>query len=285
MPTTQRPHLAALLADDPALDTNVPNVARIYDYLLGGKDNWHADREAADALVRLLPDLRDAVRDNRAFLRRAVGAVAEQGINQFIDIGSGLPTRDNVHQVAQHVRPDARVMYVDHDSVVAAHARALLASDAVTGVLHADVRDIAFILDHPDVRALIDFERPIAVVMVALMHFLSEADDPAAIIDTLWQALPPGSVLIFTHACTDGLENDTVSAATRVYANSTAPITARSSREILALFGERWAWQEPGLIPVRDWRPEPDPIPVPPSKTSFVGGVAIPQCARARQAA
>ncbi|TMR22452.1 SAM-dependent methyltransferase [Nonomuraea turkmeniaca] len=272
--------------EERALDPTVPNVARMYDYFLGGKNHWPADRDAAEQLLKVAPWVRDAALSNRAFLGRAVEAVAASGVRQFIDIGSGLPTQNNVHEVAQRVQPDAPVVYVDIDPVVLVHARAILADNAHTEVVQADVRNIDAILDHPDVRRLIDFGEPIAVVMVALLHFLADADDPAAIVDTLEEALPPRSVLIFSHACTDGLEEGTVKEATAVYSGATATMTARSSADIHALFGDKWTWHEPGLVPVHDWRLDPDDKALLPKMAAhFLGGVAIPRRYQQREAA
>ncbi|MEV4116811.1 SAM-dependent methyltransferase [Nonomuraea sp. NPDC049695] len=271
--------------EERALDPTVPNVARMYDYLLGGKNHWPADREAAEQLLKVAPWVREAARSNRAFLGRAVEAVAADGVRQFIDIGSGLPTQKNVHEVAQRIQPGASVVYVDIDPVVLVHARAILAENAHTQVVQADVRDIDVILDHPDVRRRIDFEQPIAVVMVALLHFLADADDPTAIMDTLQAALPPGSALIFSHACTDGLEERTVKEATAVYSGATATMTARSSGGIRGLFGDEWTWREPGLVPVHQWRLDPDDKALlPEMAANFLGGVATPRRYQPREA-
>ncbi|MFI6497201.1 SAM-dependent methyltransferase [Nonomuraea typhae] len=259
-----------------ALNPAVPNAARIYDYFLGGKDNFPVDREAAEKLEQVLPWARCAVRDNRDYLERAVAVAAlEYGVRQFIDIGSGLPTERNVHEVVQEIHPDAAVVYSDNDSVVASHARALLATQATVAFAAGDVRDIDGLLRQPEVTSLIDFEQPVAVVMVALLHFVLDEHHPEAILTTLSGRLPPGSVLAFSHACTAGIPAATVARATRIYDSASAPMRARSMEEIRALFGPEWVWQAPGLVFVRDWRPAADPALLPPSEMHFAGGIAV----------
>ncbi|GAA1613142.1 SAM-dependent methyltransferase [Nonomuraea maheshkhaliensis] len=268
------------------VDPITPNVARMYDYLLGGKNHWPADREAAEQLLKVAPWGREAARSNRVFLGRAVEAVTADGVRLFIDIGSGLPTQDNVHEVAQRVQPGASVVYVDIDPVVHVHARPILTGNDSTRVVQADVRDIDAIPDHPDVRKLIDFEQPIAVVMGALLHLLTDADDPADILDTLQEALPPGSALIFSYACTDDLEEGTIKEATSVYSGAAATMTARSSAGFRRLVGDEWTWREPGLVPVRGGRLDlDDKALLPDMAANFFGGVALPRRYQQREAA
>src|SRR5258707_2823988 len=178
-----------------------PTPARMYDYFLGGKDNFEVDREAAKkvdaALGRTMTH--DIVWENRRFLQRATRWLADSGVDQFLDVGTGLPTQGNVHEIAQHVNPDARVVYVDNDPIVLAHGRALLATNQTTTVITADVRSPREILDHPGTRALIDFSRPVALLVIALMHFITDEDDPAGLLATLVDGLAPGSYLALSH--------------------------------------------------------------------------------------
>jgi hypothetical protein len=182
------------------VDVSVPNVARIYDYLLGGKDNFAADREAAGLALRAVPQMRSLALENRRFMIRAVRFCARAGIRQFIDIGAGLPTQDNVHQVAQRADPGAHVVYADNDAVVVSHGRALLAEDRRTAVIQGDLLQPEEILDHPDLRALIDLDQPVALLLVALLHFIPVESGPDESVARLRDALPPGSYLIVSHS-------------------------------------------------------------------------------------
>jgi S-adenosyl methyltransferase len=177
------------------VDTTKPNIARMYDYLLGGKDNFAADREIAEISLRIMPDSRKGPRSNRAFLRRVVRYLtAAAGIRQFLDLGSGLPTRGNVHEIAQEIAPTARVVYVDNDPVVLTHSRALLAGNH-TAVVTADIREPESILKHPAVRGLIDFDRPVGLLMFAILHHVNDTEDPGGIAATFREAMPSGSHL------------------------------------------------------------------------------------------
>lgn len=246
-------------SDDPApgvtVGTDTPNIARVYDALLGGKDNLAADRLAADRIARAAPHAVAAVRHNRAFLRRAVRHLALTGIDQFLDLGSGLPTARNVHTVAAEVTPGARVIYVDNDPVVLAHARALLADDRHTFTLDADLRAPRIILDHELVRTHLDLTRPVAVLMVAVLHFLPDSDDPAGIVATFRDALAPGSCLALTHATED--EDVDRGARTRAgaaeYSRTTAPVMLRTREQVTGLFeGFRLVADDPTAVDT--WR-------------------------------
>ena len=172
------------------INTSVPNPARIYDYLLGGKDNFPADREVAEQLLAIAPVAHDVVEDNRAFLRRAVRVLTrEAGIRQFIDLGSGLPTQGNVHEIVQAIAPDARVVYVDNDAMVVTHGRALLAGDN-TVAIQADLREPEVILGHPEVRELIDFDQPVALLLMAILHFIPDEQDPWGIVARFRRSCP-----------------------------------------------------------------------------------------------
>jgi O-methyltransferase involved in polyketide biosynthesis len=230
-----------------------PNVARIYDSYLGGKDNFAADREIAVRVAEAQPLVVAGVRANRAFLRRAIAFLAEQGIGQFLDLGSGLPTRDNVHQVAGRVNPEVRTVYVDNDPVVLVHARALLADSPRTIVVEGDLREPDKILADADVRAHLDFTRPVAVVMCAILHFIEQ--DPAGIVRAFTGAMVPGSALLVSHVVDDG--DDAVSAATRkgaaIYAETTAPFVLRTREQVVAWF-EGFTLVPPGLVDADAWR-------------------------------
>lgn len=235
-------------------DPNVPNIARMYDYYLGGKDHYTADRAAADDAIKADPTLVTLIRENRAFLGRAVRYLAEQGIDQFLDIGTGLPTQQNVHQIAQSVNPDARVAYVDYDGQVVAHGRALLADSAGTRMIVGDVRDTRAILENAEIRRLLDFGRPIALLLVATLHFIPDEDDPQGIMAELRDALPSGSHLVLTHASADGVP-DVVAKVVEVYKRTNAPGTPRTREQVTALFGD-FELLDPGLVWAPLWRPE-----------------------------
>jgi SAM-dependent methyltransferase len=239
------------IGDDPGR----PNVARVYDALLGGKDNFAADRLIAARLAEVQPLAVAGVRSNRAFLRRAIAYLAEQGIRQFLDVGSGLPTGQNVHEVAGRVNPEVRTVYVDRDPIVLVHARALLADSPRTIVVEGDVREPDKILAHPDVRAHLDYARPLAVVMCAILHFVGDDEDPARIVRTFRDVLAPGSALVVSHVVDDG--DDAVSAASRegaaIYSQTTAPFTLRPRERVAAWF-DGFRLVPPGLVDADTWR-------------------------------
>ncbi|GII32279.1 SAM-dependent methyltransferase [Planotetraspora mira] len=236
-------------------DPTTPNIARLYDYYLGGKDNFAADREAAERILAVAPELRLAARENRAFLGRAVRFLAESGITQFLDIGTGLPTQGNVHEVAAEVIDDARVVYVDKDPVVLGHARALLAgAGGTTTVVEGDLRRPEEILNHEDVVKAIDFGKPVGLLLVAIMHFIPDGDDPARILTTLRDALPPGSFLVLSHGTRDA-RPAAVTAGTQVYQGATSPLVLRTRDEIGTLF-DGFDLVEPGLVWLPEWRPD-----------------------------
>ncbi len=251
----------------------IPNVARIYDYFLGGKDNFAADRAAAAKIAEAAPHVVRRTRENRAFLGRAVRFLANAGVRQFLDIGTGLPTQDNVHQVAQRLIPDARVAYVDNDPVVLIHARALLATDPRTIVIEADMREPEKILHQVTANEFIDLDQPVAVLMVAILHFLSDIDRPAEIVATFREHIAPGSYLVISHATAGDMSPQNLTQAVQTYATtSTGSITPRSQEQIRSFF-EGLELQEPGLVPVAQWRPE-GITPAPTSGPSFLGGIA-----------
>jgi SAM-dependent methyltransferase len=242
----------------PAFDTRVPNVARMYDFMLGGKDNYASDREAVAKLTEMAPEAPFRARLNRAFLGRAVRYVAGQGIRQFLDVGAGLPTQENVHQVAQAVAPDARTVYADNDPVVLAHARALLAGDRQTAVAAGDVRDPAGILGAPPTVALLDLARPVCVLLVAILHFIPDSDGPARLAAAFADAMAPGSYLILSHATMDGAppqEAARLSDAEAVYHRATAPLIMRDRGQVARLL-DGFSLVEPGLVHITSWRPD-----------------------------
>ena len=232
--------------------TDEPSPARIYDYWLGGKNNYPVDRDVAETILALAPATRDSIQENRAFLRRAVQYVAEQGVDQFLDIGCGLPFSPNVDEVAQSVVPDARVVYVDSDPIVRAHAQAMMASTdpAHIAVLHADLREPRQILDHPDTRRVLDFDKPVGILLVALLHFIQDGDDPARLIATLLRDFPAGSYLVISHGTPD-FNPAGVQEAKESY-RSTSSFVPRTGPAIEKLFNGL-PLVEPGLVPIAQW--------------------------------
>ncbi|KAB2374160.1 SAM-dependent methyltransferase [Actinomadura montaniterrae] len=235
------------------VDMTTPSVARMYDYFLGGKDNYECDRVAAQEVVRALPTVEGVARANRAFLQRAVRFVAESGIDQFLDLGTGLPTQGNVHEVARAVRPGARVAYVDNDPLVAAHARALVDADERTAVVQADLRVPAEVLDDPQVRELIDFGRPVCVLFVAVLHFVPDERDPAGIVRRFTEAVPPGSHVILSHAAVEERRNVNVGETYRSQ-SANAALIARTREQVAGLL-DGLTILEPGVVPLHEWRP------------------------------
>ena len=256
------------------IDTTTPHPARIYNALLGGKDNYAPDREAARQVLKAAPEARDSARSNREFLQRAVRfLVGEAGIRQIIDIGTGIPSAGNVHQVAGQIAPDTRVAYVDNDPIVHVHANALLTGTGTTSIVLADLRDPRAILAHPSVGALVDFGQPVALLLVAITHFLTDQDDPARIISVFREALPPGSYLALSHATGD-FRPDAAQDAAAVYDRATSAVTLRSHTQVAALF-RGWDLVEPGLVQVPLWRPDgKPPRPKELARAWVYGGVA-----------
>lgn len=232
----------------PGINPHIPSVARMYDYYLGGKDNFASDREAAEKVLAIVPATREAARENRAFMQRAVRFLASQGITQFLDIGTGLPTQGNVHEVAG---PEARVVYADNDPIVLAHARALLTgSEVEVEVVQGDLRLPEAIID---AQKLIDFSQPVAVLVVAVLHFIQDADDPARIMDRIKERMAPGSYLVLSHAVPN-LPQEAGNIST-VYKAAPSGIRLRTRAEISPLL-DGLELLEPGLVNVAEWRPE-----------------------------
>lgn len=249
---------SATLAESRALNPTVPNVARMYDFMLGGKENYASDRHAVGKLAEMAPQAPLNARQNRAFLGRAVRFVVSQGVTQFLDVGAGLPTQENVHEVAQAIAPAARTVYVDNDPVVLSHARALLSEDARAEVVAGDVKDPASILGDPRVRALLDFDLPVCVLLVAILHFVPDAANPAGIVAAFRDAVAPGSYLILSHATMDGAppqEASRTADAKSVYDQATAQLTMRDPAQVSRLL-DGFSLVAPGLVHVTDWRPD-----------------------------
>ncbi|GGS81398.1 hypothetical protein GCM10010286_02440 [Streptomyces toxytricini] len=240
----------------PGIDISVPSVSRIYDYYLGGSHNFEVDRQAARRAMEFMPGLPKIMQANRAFMRRAVRHAVAQGVTQFLDIGSGIPTFGNVHEVARAASPDARVVYVDHDPVAVAHSRAVLEGDTQTGVVSADLRKPQDILTAAEVERLLDFDRPVALLLVAVLHFLEDADDPYGAVAELRDALPPGSLLVLTHASYEGmpLSEEVASGTVGVYRDIRNPLVMRT-REEVARFFDGFELVDPGVVSMPNWQP------------------------------
>jgi hypothetical protein len=252
-------------------DPGVPHQARMYDYLLGGKDNYAADRAAAEAGLKIYPDLAFTARANRAFLGRAVRYLAAvAGIRQFLDIGTGIPTAGNTHEVAQAIAPESRVVYVDYDPIVLAHARALLTSgDAgATAYIDADLRDVGAIL--AQAGQLLDVTRPVAVTLIAILHALPDSDDPYRIVAQLMDAVPPGSYLALSHAGSDLLDPQTREGVDNIVKDNSQQQYQLRSHEQVSRFFDGMDLAEPGLVRVEQWRPDPGPDN--PGRSSLWGG-------------
>ncbi|MFF8996697.1 SAM-dependent methyltransferase [Streptomyces achromogenes] len=243
-----------------SIDISVPSVSRIYDYYLGGSHNFEVDREAARRAMEFMPGLPKIMQANRAFMRRAVRFAAGEGITQFLDIGSGIPTFGNVHEVAQAAVPGARVVYVDHDPVAVAHSEAVLADNGDADVIAADLLKPQEILTSPRLERLIDLKRPVALLLVAILHFVDDADDPYGAVAELREALAPGSLLILTHATYEGipLPAERAEGAVDVYKDIRNPLIMRSRDEV-ARFFEGYDMVEPGLVQMPHWRPDSAP--------------------------
>ncbi|NAS24604.1 SAM-dependent methyltransferase [Herbidospora sp. NEAU-GS84] len=272
-------------APERAFEPSVPNVARMYDYLLGGKDHYTADRAAADRLLKLVPDLRTLVWENRYFLGRAVRELAERGVRQFLDIGSGLPTRDNTHEILRAKLVEmsvpaesGRCVYVDNDRVAVLHGRLLAkATGDGVAVIEHDLRLPTEIVYDPEVRAVLDFDQPVGVLLAAIMHFVQDDEGPGEILRELWEVVPEGSYLVLSHAYAGDLDAGIATKAAGVYASASAPMVLRTAEEIEALItGAGWQLIEPGLCEVPDWRPDLyQQRSSDRSGAAFLGGVAI----------
>jgi len=252
-------------------DTSVPSVARMYDVLLGGKDHFESDRAAVAKIVELEPEAPLVARRNRDYLRRTVRYLAgEVGIRQFLDVGSGLPSAGNTHEVAQEVAPTARVVYVDNDPIVLTHARALLTSSpqGACDYIDADIRDTEAIIS--GAAGTLDFREPVAVMLLAILHFIADKDDPWALVGRLMAAVPPGSYLVVSHALSEDLTGNQLEGLNAVYAETRSGGVTQRSLPAIARFFDDLELAEPGLVEISSWRP--DTVAQPP-RALFYGGV------------
>jgi hypothetical protein len=252
-----------------------PNVARMYDYLLGGKDNFEADRQAMDEILKLSPSAKTAAADNRAFLRRAVFYAASSGITRFIDIGSGLPTVKNTHEVVRN----SAVVYVDNDPVVVAHARALLSVEGFSIAIQGDLRDPRRIMEDPDLRSFLGRDQPVCIVLAAILHFLGDSDANTAV-TYLKGVIPDGSMLVISHATADDATKEQAETVRSVYSQRvTTPIRLRTRAEIQHFF-DGFELVEPGITDIRTWHPG-KPQPQPETQMIGYGGVGVKRAAPA----
>jgi SAM-dependent methyltransferase len=270
------------MADDPGpvppgVDTRRANTARVYDYWLGGSHNFLADQDVARAIAAVAPNAPAIALAGRAFLGRAVRYLAAAGIRQFLDIGSGIPTQGNVHEVAQQANPDARVAYVDIDPVAIAHSKALLAGNQNTAIVDASLREPEKILAHQAIADLIDFSQPTGLLLVSVLHFIADAEDPWQIVATLRDALAPGSFLVLSHGTSEG-QPAVAQVVEKVYNRSVSTdLHIRSGTEILRFF-DGFDLVDPGLVFIPQWRPD-SPADVPADPTSFGNLVGVAELA------
>ncbi|MGV9679085.1 SAM-dependent methyltransferase [Nocardia sp. NPDC003482] len=261
------------MPSDPGFDTTVAHPARVYDYWLGGKDNFAADREAALQSERVHPTVRSTARENRNFMFRAVRFAARNGVRQFLDIGTGIPTDPNLHTAVQEIEPRARVVYVDNDPLVLTHARALMigSEEGKTAYIQADVRDPDAILTAPELLDTLDLSQPVALSLIAVMHFVEDQHDPYGVVARLLSAIPSGSYLIMTHATPDfGPE---MAAVERIYHQSGMPGQIRTRADV-ARFFDGLDWVDPGLTTPHRWHPPVGPFEGMDEKVQFYAGVA-----------
>jgi len=262
----------------PAVDlrVDVPHSARVYDYLIGGKTNFEADRRAADASVAAWPALPISMRTTRTFMRRAVAHLTEQyGVRQFLDIGTGIPASPNVHEIAQALAPETRVAYVDNDPIVLTHARALMSSteQGRTCYVDADLRDVDSIIGDPNLRDVLDLTKPVALSLIAIVHFLVDEDDPQGLVRRIMDELAPGSFLVVT-VFTGDTDPVGVGGVDREYNARGIPLQVRDKKEALAFF-DGYELVDPGVTLVHQWRPDQDAPPVRDQDIAMYGGVAV----------
>ncbi len=242
----------------PDVDIEQPSISRIWDWFLDGSHNFAVDREVAKQMLRLMPEGPRMAQASRAFLRRAVRVCAAAGVTQFLDIGSGIPTVGNVHEIARVADPRARVVYVDTDPVAVSHTRQMLGGDPTTTVLRADFREPEEILDSPELNATLDLDQPVAVMLIMIMHFVPDEDDPARVLARYRDALPAGSMLAIAHGSpnTENMPDEHLHGAREMYEQSVAQVRLRTRSEVEALF-DGWQLLHPGVTWIPDWRPDP----------------------------
>jgi SAM-dependent methyltransferase len=275
MPKTSGTDDAGTRQLPPEIDTTVPQSARVYDYLLGGKDHFPADRDLGDKIIERIPTVRTQVRAQRAFLRRTVHYLtAEAGIRQFLDIGTGIPTAGNVHDVAQAIAPASRVLYVDNDPIVLAHSRALLqrTPEGRLAFILADLREPEAILDDPTLAKTLDLTQPVGLVLIGIMHHLRDDDDPRRIVATLVDALAPGSYLVLSQITPD-FDPEAMRAVAAVVEQDGVPYVVRSYADTEPFFAGL-ELVAPGLVPILAWRPDPETEDQDPRSAYVYGGVA-----------
>jgi SAM-dependent methyltransferase len=237
------------------IDTERPSAARIYDYYLGGAHNFAADRRVAEQMIAMYPDAPLGAQANRAFLRRAVEFLVDAGVRQFLDIGSGVPTVGHVHEIAQRAAPESRVVFVDIDPVAVAHSRQILADNDRTTAIQEDIRRPEHILDHPETQRLLDLRQPIAVLVVALFHFIPDADDPVSILARLMRPLASGSYLALSHLTFDGAPETDKDASMEIYRRGGIDLTSRTRADVERMF-DGFDLVDPGVVWVPQWHPE-----------------------------
>ncbi len=238
------------------VDLEKPSAARCYDYYLGGAHNFAVDRELANKVLQVVPNAREVAYNNRAFLRRVVRYCINQGIRQFLDIGSGIPTVGNVHEIAQKADPESRVVYVDNEPVAVAHSKTILDGNERATIVQADLLDVEDVLDAPETRRLLDFSEPVGLMMVALVHFVPDSARPREVIQRFHERLTPGSLLGFSHVTGDHYPEG-VRGLVKLYENSSNPVTLRSKDEVTGLLSD-FELVEPGVVYVPEWHPEAD---------------------------
>jgi hypothetical protein len=254
------------------VDPTVPSPARMYDYYLGGSTNYAADRDAAKKALSVVPSGQQIARANRYFLMRAVLLMADQGIGQFIDVGTGIPTSPNVHEIAQAIHPDARVLYIDNDPVVTAYNKASLAAIDNVTALEADIRDPDSILNSRELRKLIDFRKPVGILFVAVLHFVRDDEDPRHIVSAFTRHMKRGSYLALSHIASDGASTEVMTTIQDAYAHASAPAVFRTELEIGSFFSG-FELVHPGLAEVRQWFPYAAMFPTQPSALRFLAGL------------
>ena len=254
------------------IDVSKPSPARVYDVHLGGFHNFQVDRDVAQRITAVMPELPQILQANRSFLRRAVHYLAGQGITQFLDLGSGIPTVGNVHEIAWRANPECRIVYVDIDPIAVAHGRAILNGIDRATAVHGDLRRAEDILTDTDVRDMFDFSKPIAVLMVAVLHFVPDSDDPASVIGRYLDAVVPGSYLAISHASLEGDEPERAEDATEQFRNNVSAFTMRTRAEITSLF-DRVELVEPGVVYLTEWKPDDGDDASDPAWTSTFAGM------------
>ncbi|GAA1976145.1 SAM-dependent methyltransferase [Kitasatospora viridis] len=265
-----------------ALRQDIPHSARMYDFFLGGKDNYPVDRQAAEQVLKVFPTMRTAVWANRAFMHRATRVLAQRGLRQWLDIGTGIPTSPNLHEVAQSVAPEARVVYVDNDPIVLVHSRALMTSspEGRTAYVHGDVRDPGAILEAPEIARTLDLTQPVVLSMVALLHFVPDLAEARAIVDRLLGELPSGSALVLSHATAE-LDPQGALKVQEIYNQAGTSLKLRPRAEFATLF-EGLEMLDPGIVPAHRWHPQEQvvgvnrlPADVTDAQVSFYAGIAV----------